>query len=209
MREFADSGKHAGERQQHALDVVRRVHVRRVEPGDHRVEPRLLLFGERAVLHRDVGVGERVVVERRVGLQVVRGREVSRVPVRPGLLQRDAEQGRAPHLGSHDVEEPVHVDPFLDVVRQVEVRVVDDVPGLRIRGPGRRGRGTSRRGTDAGLVVRRTDRDGRRDEDAEGANRHRGPVTHGRSSWCAHQKFSSRFAWKTVPFAPTGMGYAV
>ena len=49
---------------------------------------------QRPVRHRDVGVGEGVVVERRVGLQVVGRREVAGVPVRPRLLQRDAEERR-------------------------------------------------------------------------------------------------------------------
>ena len=35
-------GEHAGKRLQHAADVIGRVHVGRIEPGDHRIEARLL-----------------------------------------------------------------------------------------------------------------------------------------------------------------------
>src|SRR5262249_22296182 len=59
-----------------------------------------------------------------VGLQVVRGGEIPAVPVRPLLLQRDAEERDASHSGPHDLQEVVNVRPFLDVVREVEVRVV-------------------------------------------------------------------------------------
>ena len=126
-RELADAGEHAREGQQHAADVIGRVHVGGVEAGDHRVEARLLRRRQRAVGHRDERVGERVVVERRVGLQVVGRREVAGVAVRPRLLQRDAEQRDAPDLRPHDLQELVDVGAFLDVVRQVEVRVVDHV----------------------------------------------------------------------------------
>ena len=90
---------------QHAPDVVDAVHVGRIEPGDHRIEARLLLLRERAVHARDVGVGERVVVERRVGLQVVGRREVAGVRVRPLLLQRDPEERRAADARAHDLQE--------------------------------------------------------------------------------------------------------
>ena len=133
--ELADPGEDAGEGPQHALDVVGRVHVGGVEAGDHGVEARLLLLREGAVGHRDEGVGERVVVEGRVRLQVIGGREVARVPVRPGLLERDAEEGDPSDLRAHDLQEVVDVGPLLDVVRQVEVRVVHDVARR-----GRRGR---------------------------------------------------------------------
>ena len=123
-----------GKRREHALDVIDAVHVGGVEPRDHRIEARLLARRERAIRHRDVGVRERVVVERRVGLQVVRGPELARVLVRPRLLQRNAEQGDTADRVAHDLQEPVDVRAFLNVVRQVEVRVVDLVSGsLRAR----------------------------------------------------------------------------
>jgi hypothetical protein len=128
--ELADAAEDAGERLQHAADVIHRVHVRRIEPGDHRIEPRLLGFWQRPVGHRDEGIGERVVVERRVALQVVRGRELAGVAVRPLLLQRNAEERRALHARAHDLQEVTDVDPLLDVVGQVEVRVVELVRGV-------------------------------------------------------------------------------
>ena len=82
---------------------------------------------QRAIHARDVGVGERVVVERRVAVQVVGRREVAGVRVRPLLLQRDAEQRRSADPGPHDLQELADVDALLDVVRQVEVRVVEAV----------------------------------------------------------------------------------
>ena len=126
-RELADAGEDAGVGLEHAADVIGRVHVGRVEPGDHRVEALLLLRRQRLVRLGDERVGERVVVERRIGLQVVGRRVVARVLVRPGLLQRDAEQGGAADLVSHDLEVPADVGALLDVVRQVEVRVVEQV----------------------------------------------------------------------------------
>ncbi len=131
--ELADPREDAREGGQHAPDVIRGIHVRRVEAGDHRIEARLLLFRQRPVRHRDEGVGERVVVERRVGLQVVGRREVAGVAVRPLLLQRDAEERRPPDLVAHDLQEVVNVGAFLDVVREVEVVVVDEVGRRRRR----------------------------------------------------------------------------
>ena len=121
-----------GNMRQHAADVVDGVHVGRIESGDHRVEARLIVLRQGPVHARDVGVGERVVVERRVGLQVVGRREVAGVRVRPLLLQRDAEERRAPDARPHDVEEPADVDPLLNVVRQVEVRVVESLDARQI-----------------------------------------------------------------------------
>ena len=125
--ELADAGEDAGKRLQHAADVVDAVHVGRVEAGDHRVEARLFLLREGAIDGCDVRVGERVVVERRVALQVVRRREVAGIAVRPLLLQRDAEQRRSAHARPHDLQELTRLDALLDVVRQVEVRVVETV----------------------------------------------------------------------------------
>jgi hypothetical protein len=130
--ELADAGEDAGECLEHAADVVDAVHVGRIESGDHRIEPRLRLSGERAVDAGDVGVGERVVVERRVGVQVVGRCEVTRVRVRPLLLQRDTEQRRSSHARAHDLEEVRRLDPLLDVVRQMEVRVAELVGGTLI-----------------------------------------------------------------------------
>ena len=108
-RELADAREHAGERQQHALDVIGGVHVRRIEPRDHGVEARLLRRRQRPVLHRDERVGERVVVERRVALQVVGRREIAGVVLVPHLLERDAEDGHAADLRAHDLQEVVDV----------------------------------------------------------------------------------------------------
>ena len=44
-RELADPDEHAGERLEDATHVIGRVHVRRIETGDHRIEPRLLRLG--------------------------------------------------------------------------------------------------------------------------------------------------------------------
>ena len=42
--ELADAGEDAGEGLQHPPNVIGGVHVGRVEPGDHRVETRLLVL---------------------------------------------------------------------------------------------------------------------------------------------------------------------
>ena len=127
--ELADAGEDAGKRRQHAADVIDAVHVRGIEPGDHRIEARALLRRKRPVDAGDVGVGERVVVERRVAVQVVGRREVARVVVGPLLLQRNAEQGRSSDARAHDLEIAAHADAFLHVVGQVEVRIVERVLG--------------------------------------------------------------------------------
>jgi len=124
-RELADSGKHAGEGLEDTFDVIRGVHVRGVEARDHRIQPGALLRWQRAIRHRDVGVGEGVVVERRVGLQVITRREVTGVRVRPRLLQRDAEQGGAGDARAHEAQEVANIRALLDVIRQVEVRIVE------------------------------------------------------------------------------------
>ena len=132
--ELADAGEDAGKRRQDAADVIDAVHVGRVETGDHRIEARLLLRPKAAIDAGDVGVRERVVVERRVGVQVVGRREVAGVGVGPVLLQRDAEQRRAGDARAHDVEELGDVDALLDVVGQVEMRVVEPVGAGRSLG---------------------------------------------------------------------------
>ena len=133
--ELADAGEDAGEGLQHAADVIDGIHVRRVEPGDHRIEARLLLLRERAIGAGDERIGERVVVERRVALQVVGRRELAGVAVRPLLLQRDAEQRRTADAAAHDLQELPDVDALLDVVGQVKVRIVEGVGRLRLELP--------------------------------------------------------------------------
>ena len=121
--------KTPGKMREHAANVIGGVHVRRIEAGDHRIEARLLRRRQRAIGHRDLRVGERVVIERRVGLQVIPGREVARVRVHPLLLQRNAEERRATDLVAHHAQKVVNVGPLLDVVRQVNVRVVEERRG--------------------------------------------------------------------------------
>jgi hypothetical protein len=125
--ELADSGKNAWKRLQHAANVVDGVHVGGVEPGDHRIEARLLLFREGQIGLRDERIRERVVVERRVCLQVISRCVIARIAVRPRLLQRNPEEGDTADLRAHDPEELMDVGSLLDIVREVKVRVVDDV----------------------------------------------------------------------------------
>ena len=129
--ELADAREHAGERQQDTADVIDSVHVGRVEAGDHRVEAGLLGRRQRAVRHRDGCVGERIVVERRVAVQVVGGREVAGVAIRPLLLQRDAEERGPARPRPHDSQELARREALLDIVGQMEVRVVELVGGAR------------------------------------------------------------------------------
>jgi hypothetical protein len=125
--ELADAAEDPGERAEDPLDVVHRVHVGRIEARDHRLESRLLLRGQRAVRHGDDGVGEGVVVQRRVGLEIVGGSEVSRVGVRPLLLKRNAEQSDPADLVAHDLQEVPDLQAFLDVVREMEMGIVEFV----------------------------------------------------------------------------------
>jgi hypothetical protein len=187
--ELADPGEDTGKRLQYSPDVIDAVHVGRVEPGDHRIEPRLVRFGQPSIDARNVGVGERVVVEGGVGVQVVGWREVARVRIGPLLLQRNPEQRRAADTCAHDAQEGCRIDALLDVVRQVKVGVVE---------PGR------------GTLTTRMERAGLNPED--GQQRHRGGDG---DSLCgtdrgfarhvpSDQKFISRLMWNTGPLAPTG-----
>ena len=85
------------------------------------------------------------------------------------------------------------VDALLDVVRQVEVRVVELV-----------GRARS-------LRAERTRE--RRPPAAPGRRRTRASAIERRDGLVDHalipQKFISRLMWKMLPLAPTGIGYAV
>jgi hypothetical protein len=87
--------------------------------------------GERPIDAGDIGVGEGVVIEGRIAVEVVGGREVAGVRVRPLLLQRNTEEGRAADARSHDRQELPGADALLDVVGQVEVRVVELVGRTR------------------------------------------------------------------------------
>ena len=123
--EFADTAEYTRERLEHPANVVRAVHIGRIETRDHGIEPRPLLRRERKVGHRDPGIGERVVVQRGVRIQVVLRGAVSIHAVRPQLLQGNAEQRHPPGLVPHDLEEIPNVGAFLDVVGQVKMRVVE------------------------------------------------------------------------------------
>jgi hypothetical protein len=182
--ELADAGEHAGERLQNPANVIDAVHVRWVEPGDHRIEARLLLLRERAILAGDVSVGERVVVERRVAVQVVGRREVAGVPVRPLLLQRDPEERRPADARARDLQELADVDPFLDVVREVEVGVEELVGGTLT------------------LCVERTraaeeERQHRQCEEHTERNRRteRRPASHARLPRCLSGAIGERISW--------------
>src|SRR5882757_4770063 len=51
-RELAYTSKHAWEGLQHPAYVVRSIHVRRVEAGDHGIKPGLLFLRQRPICHR-------------------------------------------------------------------------------------------------------------------------------------------------------------
>ena len=89
------------------------------------IQPRLLFLGQRPVGHGDGRIDERVVVQGGIRLQVVVGRKILRVGVGPHLLQRKAEEGRAADLGPHHLDVGAGVGRFLDVVRDVEMRVME------------------------------------------------------------------------------------
>src|SRR5207302_2652786 len=61
-REFADSREYTRESLKDAPDVVRGIHIRRVETRDHGIEASLLPGGQGLVCHGDPCVRERVVV---------------------------------------------------------------------------------------------------------------------------------------------------
>ena len=63
-------------------------------------------------------------------MQVVGRSEVAGVAVGPLLLERNPEQRRAADPRPHDAQEVAGPDAFLDVVGQVEVRVIEGGPGI-------------------------------------------------------------------------------
>src|SRR4051812_1400338 len=69
-------------------------------------------------------------------------REAAGVAPAPLLLQRNAEERDAADLRAHDRQDVVDVRPFLDVVREVEVRVVQLVRLTLLRAERQRGEGT-------------------------------------------------------------------
>ena len=78
----------------HTTDVVRGIHVGRIEARDHRDQIFCAPPGSGIVSHRDHRVGERVVVEGSVGIEVVFGRSLSIDIKGPLLLQRNSKQAR-------------------------------------------------------------------------------------------------------------------
>ena len=137
-RELTDAGEHPRVGLQHPADVVRGVHVGGIEARDHGIEARLLHRRQRPVLLGNDRVDEGVVVQRRVRVQVVVGRPLTRLEVVPLLLQRDAEHRRSPGVIPGQFKELAQRDPPLDVVRQVEVDVVERRPlPLRLLRPNR------------------------------------------------------------------------
>ncbi len=87
--EFADAAEHAWVHFQHTRDVIDRVHVRRIEPGNHRIQAGAILGRQREIFVRDDRVGEGVIIKRSVGLQVIGRRKIARIRIGPGLLKRD------------------------------------------------------------------------------------------------------------------------
>ena len=92
-----DSRKHARIQAEHPADVIRRVHVGRIEPGDHGIEARPLLRGQCENRLRHHGIHERVVVERGIRAEVVVGGAVARLEPVPLLLEGDPHECGAPH----------------------------------------------------------------------------------------------------------------
>src|SRR3954471_9065069 len=125
-RELSNTGEHARECLKHAANMMRCVHVGRVETGNHRIETALLLFGERLVSHRDRCVGEGIVVQRRVCVEIVRRSAVSVRAIRPLLLERNPKNCYSPNFVSHDLQEVVNVSTLLDVVGKMKMYVIRD-----------------------------------------------------------------------------------
>ena len=145
-RELAEPGEDAGKRPEDPPDVIDRIHVGRIEAGNHRIEARLLFLRQRAVHAGDVRVGERVVIKRGIGLQVIGRREFPGVRKRPLLLEGNAEQRRSTDPVAHDLQELLAADSLLDVVRQMKVGIIE------LRG--------------VGLALRRNEHDPSRDRAA-------------------------------------------
>ena len=129
-REFADAGEDAWKCAQNSSNMVGRIHIGRVKPRDHRVETRLFLARKPKIRHRNVRVREGVVIKRRVRLQIVRRRIVSTDAMRPLLLKRYTEQSRPAGRGPHDFQELPDRCPFLYVVIQVKVHIVELGPAF-------------------------------------------------------------------------------
>ena len=134
-REFSNPGEDAWECLQHAANMICRVHVRGIESGDHRIKTRLLFLRQRLVSHRDPRVSEGVVVKRSVRIQVIGRAAIGVNTIGPLLLQRYAKQRHPSGFVSHDLQEVVNVDAFLNVVSQVKVRIVEEVV-IRLRRAG-------------------------------------------------------------------------
>jgi hypothetical protein len=130
--EFTNAREHARERVEHSADMIRRIHVRWVKASDHGIKTRLLLFGQRSICHGNRSVGKRVVVQRSVRVQVIRRGTVAVSAVRPLLLQRNAEDGHASSFGPHHVQKLVDIRPFLNIVGQMKMGIVEFIiVGLR------------------------------------------------------------------------------
>ena len=74
---------------------------------------------------RNPRIGERVVVQRSIGVKVIPGRTVPINAVRPLLLQRDAEQRHPAGRASHHVQKIANVGALLNIVGQVEMRIIE------------------------------------------------------------------------------------
>ena len=153
---LTDARENARIHQQHPAYVICRVHVRRVEPGDHRIDARAILRRQTQVLIRDDRIRERVVVELGIREQIVVGGAGSRLEVVPLLLQRNAEHGGPPSRGAHDLQEFRQAESFLDVVGQVKVGVVEVVGGASAgQSPRERARAPQTPAVDRCLVIYR------------------------------------------------------
>src|SRR5579871_1151598 len=105
--------------------MIGSIHVRGIKPGNHWIETRAVLFWQRQISSRDIGVGKRVIVEWRICIQIIFRRIITTDSVRPLLLQGYAEQGRSSCCLAHDLQEVLDGYAFLNIVRQMEVTIIE------------------------------------------------------------------------------------
>src|SRR4029077_2694083 len=120
-RELSDAREHAGKGLEHTSDVIHRIHISRIEAGDHWIKAGLFLLGKGLVGHCDPSVGEGVVIQRSICLQIVAGSTIAIDSVRPLLLQWNTEYRDPAHLVAHSLEKVVAVSCLLDIVSHMGV----------------------------------------------------------------------------------------
>lgn len=104
--------------------MLSRVHVGRIKTGDHRIKALLILGRQSLIRLGNHRIHKGIIVQGGIGAEIIVRRTVLGFKIVPLLLERNAEEGNAANLLTHEVQKIRQADAVLDIVGDMEMRVV-------------------------------------------------------------------------------------